>query len=130
MPQKELTITESSFIAFFEYSSVATTIEEQVKDLLNVEIFENSLPIYDTTFGQYGQDKVFLKKQFKTIQDIEDALKKHQEKIIEWGVKYLKNTENAQIIKGTVFKWLVDILKEKRISTNTKLLLIFSGFSF
>ncbi len=116
-PQNNMKITEKSFIGFIEFNSIIGEIDNEAIKLLDGEIYETGhLHLYNTTFGQHSQDRFFLEEEFKTIQDIEDTLKKYQEEIIKWGLNKLSKKENIKIGKGFSFKWLVHLLKEKRVA--------------
>lgn len=111
-PQEETGITEKSFISFIEYNKTVEDIEKEALVLVGGEIYDSGhLFLYDTTFGQYSRDKEFLEKRFKTIQDIEDELKKYQKEILDWGIRNLGKNEGVKIGKGFSIKWLINVLK-------------------
>ena len=114
-PQEYMKITEKSFIGFIEYNATITKIDNEAIELLNGEIFEKGhLHLYNSTFGQHSQNRHFLEEEFKTIQDIEDSLKKHHDEIIKWGLNKLNEKENIKIGKGFSFRWLIHLLKENK----------------
>lgn len=112
-PQKELKITENSFLASIAHNPVIREVENKILNLLQRELFDiNPIHLYDSSFGKYGQDRNFLDKKFNTIQDIEDSLMKNQDRIIDWAFKNISEEKNLRFIKGVSFLWLIKILKE------------------
>jgi hypothetical protein len=111
-PQEKMEITEKSFISFVEYNKTVNDIDKEVIELLDGEILNSGhLRLYDTIFGYYSSHKKFSENRFKTIQDIENDLKKHRKEIIEWGIRNLRDKKKLKIRKGFSVIWLINTLK-------------------
>ena len=112
----QTSITEESFIAFIEYSNAISRIEEEISNLVNGEIIRtNPFHLYITTFGSNHLDNEFCKSEFTCLEDIEYKLNRWENEIIEWALKQLNKNNQIRILKGSPFKWLINLIKEKKL---------------
>lgn len=113
VPQSSLVIDESSFMAFIEYNEKVRDIENEFESIIPCEIIKSGIGLYRSNFGVSSPNRNFLIENFKTVQDIENHMVSHKERIIEYGREKYEQKKGIILGKGYSFRWMIALLRKE-----------------